>query len=97
MMWYWRQYLWNADDGENPYASPLRAESLAGLPPAYVVTAGFDPLRDEGEAYAAALDAAGVPVVLRRYPGAINGFLRAPRTLVAGRRAIAEIGRALRT
>ena len=96
MDWYWRQYLRSSADGASPYASPLRATSLSGLPPAFVVSAGFDPLRDEGEAYARALDAAGVPVVLRRYPGAIHGFMRSPRALAAGRRALAEIGAALR-
>lgn len=95
MMWYWRQYLLSPADGDNSYASPLRDMNLAGLPPAVVVTAGFDPLRDEGEAYAAAMNVAGVPVVLRRYPGSIHGFMRSPRALAAGRLALSEIVDAL--
>jgi acetyl esterase len=73
MQWYWDQYVAVEDRG-HPYASPLRAE-LAGLPPAVVVTAGCDPLCSEGDAYANALAAEGVPVNHRRYDGAIHGFV----------------------
>ncbi|MGW6379538.1 alpha/beta hydrolase [Rhodococcus sp. NPDC055112] len=73
MQWYWDQYV-PVEDRDHPHASPLRAE-LAGLPPAVVVTAGCDPLCSEGDAYANALAAEGVPVNHRRYDGAIHGFM----------------------
>lgn len=75
MEWFWGHYLADPADGDHPYASPLRAPDLAGLPPAFVVTAGFDPLRDEGERYADRLREAGVTVRARRYETMIHGFL----------------------
>ena len=74
MVWFWNHYLGAPSDGTNVYASPLRAASLAGLPPAVVFTAEYDPLRDEGEAYARRLRDAGVRVVHKRYEGIIHGF-----------------------
>jgi acetyl esterase len=74
MQWFWDHYLANDADGDNPYVSPLRAADLSGLPPATVFTAEFDPLRDEGEAYAAKLSKAGVAVNQTRFDGQIHAF-----------------------
>ena len=73
MRWFWDHY---ADEGTrtDPLASPLRAASLASMPPSFVVVAGYDPLRDEGVAYATRLAADGVPVTLRQYDTMIHGF-----------------------
>lgn len=74
MVWLFGHYASDGVDATDPRLSPLLADSLAGAPPAVVVTAEFDPLRDEGEAYAAALAAAGVPVDVVRYDAMIHGF-----------------------
>jgi len=96
MAWFWGHYLASPEQGSEPYVSPLRAEDLAGLPPALVITAEYDPLRDEGETYAARLQQAGVPTMLVRYPGMIHGFLRRYTLLDKGRDALHEVGEALR-
>jgi acetyl esterase/lipase len=74
MDWFLGHYAPDEASWTDPKLSPLLASNLAGLPPAYITTAGFDPLRDEGEEYARKLAAAGVPVVLRRHPDLIHGF-----------------------
>ncbi len=96
MDWYEEQLLGPSGDRRDQRASPLLAENLSTVAPALVVTAGFDPLRDEGEAYAARLRAAGVRTVLRRHDGYVHGFIHA---LVGGsgpRAAVAEMGGVLR-
>lgn len=96
MRWFWKHYLNGPADAENPHASPLRARSLEGLPPALVITAEFDPLRDEGEIYARKLREAGVDAELRRYDGIIHGFFTMAGALPHARRAVEEGGAALR-
>jgi len=96
MRWFWDQYLRGPDDVADWRASPLRAENLAGVAPAYVLTAGYDPLCDEGEAYAERLDAAGVPTRLRRYDGQIHGFCQNGKVIPAAFGALDEIAEVLR-
>jgi acetyl esterase len=75
MKWFWNHYLSDASEGAHPHASPLRATDLSCLPPALVITAEYDPLRDEGELYAEKLKAAGVSVAISRYSGVNHGFM----------------------
>src|SRR5215472_11599453 len=94
MRWYWDHYL-GGTDGVHPEASPLRAESLAGVAPALVVVCEFDPLRDEGIAYAERLREAGVPVRLSEYEGMIHGFLRMQAMIDRSHDLLHEMGRFL--
>jgi acetyl esterase len=94
--WYWRMYLSEPRDGANPLASPLRSEDLTGLPPATVITAEFDPLRDEGELYAARLQQAGVPAEVTRYDGMMHGFFTMVGDLDVARQAAAHAAGRLR-
>lgn len=94
MEWFWNHYAPDVEARNHPEAAPLRAESLAGLPPAYVITADLDPLRDEGDAYAKRLQEEGVQVTHRSYPGVIHDFCIMP--LTSGLAALGEAMAAVR-
>lgn len=96
MAWFWDHYTPDPAARLNPYASPLRASSHAGLPPAYLVTAEHDPLRDEGFAYADRLRAARVPVEHRHFGSQIHAFFTFTGVLDDADKAVAEAGAAVR-
>ena len=96
MRWFWDHYVPEPARRSDAYVAPLRAETLTGLPPATVLTAEFDPLRDEGEAYAARLREAGVPTALTRYDGQIHGFVSLFEVFDQGKAALASIAATLR-
>jgi acetyl esterase len=96
MDWYEEHFLTSDSDRSDPRASPLLGEDLSGVAPAFVVTAGFDPLRDEGEAYARRLREAGVRAIVRRHPGYVHGFIHGLAVGPNAREALAEMGGVLR-
>ncbi len=96
MRWFWHQYLESESDGGNPMASPLRASDLSGLPSATVLTAEYDPLRDEGRAYAERLDKAGVTTRYTNYPGVFHGFFGMTDQIPRARQAVDDACKALR-
>lgn len=97
MTWFMDHYVPEVADRSDERLSVLLAEDLSGLPPAYVATAGFDPLRDEGEEYARRLAEAGVPVVARRFDDLIHGFANLRQAGTRFTEACSEIAGALRT
>jgi len=96
MHWFWGHYTHGGADDANPYAAPLRASDLTRLPPAFVITAEYDPLRDEGEAYAKRLRDAGVAVQSKRYPGIIHGFFGMGAVIPEAQAAVDDATAALR-
>jgi acetyl esterase len=95
MRWFWHHYLEKSEQAADPHASPIRAATLAGVAPATVITAEYDPLRDEGEAYARALLRAGVPTTLTRYDGVIHGFFGMGNVIDKAKLAVAQAAREL--
>ncbi|HEX3608859.1 MAG TPA: alpha/beta hydrolase [Solirubrobacterales bacterium] len=96
MQWFEDHYLPEGCGPDDQRASMMRAADVSGLPPAYVATAGFDPLRDEGEVYAERMREAGVPVVLQRYPALIHGFANLTAVCPSAHTAMLEVAGALR-
>jgi len=97
MHWFVNHYLNSERDRTDPLASPLLASNLGGLPPAFIITAECDPLRDEGEAYGLRLEEAGVGVDVQRYDGMPHGFFSFGAALDGGRRAFADATSRLRS
>lgn len=96
MRWFWHHYLESEQDGENPLASPLREPNLANLPPATVFTAEYDPLRDEGRAYADRLKQAGITTLYTNYDGVFHGFFGMAEQIPRARKAVDDACGALR-
>jgi acetyl esterase len=96
MEWFWNHYVPSIEDRNHPDASPLCAFDLSGLAPAYVVIAEYDPLRDEGQAYADRLAAAGIPVTVKRYEDQLHGFFILVNFLETADVAVKEAGQTIR-
>jgi acetyl esterase len=96
MQWFEDHYLPEGCEADDPRASMMRARDVSNLPPAYVATAGFDPLRDEGEIYAARMREAGARVVLQRHSELIHGFANLTAVCPSARAAMLEVAGALR-
>ncbi|WXG44912.1 MAG: alpha/beta hydrolase [Promethearchaeati archaeon SRVP18_Atabeyarchaeia-1] len=95
MLWFGEQYFKKGQDPRVPYASPLLAPDVDKLPPALIITAGFDPLRDEGEAYGERLKKAGVPAKVSRYAGMIHGFTSMDGAIDKAKEAMNEVAASL--
>ena len=91
MQLFWDSYLSGDDDGAQPYASPLRAPDVSGVAPAHIITAEFDVLRDEGEAYGKRLQEAGVATQIQRYDGMMHGFVQFGAAIPQAHDAIADV------
>ena len=96
MRWFWQHYVRTQSEGFEPYASPLRADTIADLPPALVITAEYDALRDEGELYADRLERGGIPTQLTRYDGVIHGFVSMFAAVPEGDTAVNQIAEFLK-
>lgn len=96
MKWFWNHFIDDEGEANHPYVSPLRAENLSDLPQALIVTAEYDPLRDEGEAYGQRLQEAGVTVTQSRYPGMIHAFIRMTARLDKAKEALDQVAGTLR-
>ena len=96
MNYFWGHYVASPAEARRPHASPMNAQNLAGLPPAMVITAECDPIRDQGEAYGRLLQEAGVPVAMKRYDGAIHVFFNLGGVIDSGKQAVADAAAALK-
>lgn len=95
-MWFWEQYLRDEADRANPLAVPATAPSLRGLPPAFVITAEYDPIRDDGEHFARRLREDGVECAAKRYPGVFHGFFPQVGVFARADEAVADAAGHLR-
>ena len=96
MIWFWDQYFGSQEDASNPYAVPLQAKDLKELPSALVITAEYDPLRDDGAAYASRLEAAGVATICPQYAGMIHGFFGMAGAVSKGDQAVTQASESLK-